>query len=216
GFVMLGIFALNFQGLQGAVLQMINHGISTGALFLLVGMLYERRHTRMISEFGGLAKVMPFFAAVFMIITLSSIGLPLTNGFVGEFLILLGVFKANSVYGIVAASGVILSACYMLWMYQRVIFGKVTKPENEKLNDLSWREKLIMVPLVLLVFGIGIYPQPLLEHTEPAVKQVLAHVSRAQTVRMDEQYQIQKVMHQSENPTRAMCGLTQGDESCLR
>jgi NADH-quinone oxidoreductase subunit M len=115
----------------------------------------------MISEFGGLAKVMPFFAAVFMIITLSSIGLPLTNGFVGEFLILLGVFKANSVYGIVAASGVILSACYMLWMYQRVIFGKVTKPENEKLNDLSWREKLIMVPLVLLVFGIGIYPQPL-------------------------------------------------------
>lgn len=216
GFVMLGIFALNFQGLQGAVLQMINHGISTGALFLLVGMIYERRHTRMISEFGGLAKVMPFFAAVFMIITLSSIGLPLTNGFVGEFLILLGVFKANSVYGIIAASGVILSACYMLWMYQRVIFGKVTKPENEKLNDLSWREKLIMVPLVLLVFGIGIYPQPLLERIEPAVKQVLQHVSRAQTVRMDEQYQIQKVVHQSENPTRARCGLTQGDESCLR
>jgi NADH-quinone oxidoreductase subunit M len=216
GFVMLGMFALNFQGLQGSVLQMINHGISTGALFLLVGMLYERRHTRMISDFGGLAKVMPFFAAVFMIITLSSIGLPLTNGFVGEFLILLGVFKANSVYGIIATSGVILSACYMLWMYQRVFFGKVTTPENEKLKDLSWREKLIIVPLVLLVFGIGIYPQPLLERMEPAVKQVLKHVSRAQTVRMDEQYQIQKVAHQSENPTRAMCDLTQGDESCLR
>ncbi len=190
GFVMLGMFALNLQGVQGSVLQMINHGVSTGALFLLVGMIYERRHTRMIADFGGLAKVMPFFAAVFMITTLSSIGLPLTNGFVGEFLILLGTYKANNVYAIIAASGVILSACYMLWMFQRVVFGKVTKPENEKLNDLSWRERLIMIPLMILIFFIGIYPQPILERMEPAVKQVLSHVSKAQTVELNSEYQI--------------------------
>jgi NADH-quinone oxidoreductase subunit M len=216
GFVMLGIFALNIQGLQGSVLQMINHGISTGALFLLVGMLYERRHTRMISEFGGIAKVMPFFAAVFMIVTLSSIGLPLTNGFVGEFLILLGTFKANSVYGIVAASGVVLSACYMLWMFQRVMFGKVTKPENEKLTDLSWREKLIMVPIILLVFFIGVYPQPLLERMEPAVQQILQQVSRAQTVRLDQNEPMPMVAFQSVSVSDRICDLTQGANECLK
>ena len=182
GFIMLGLFALNIEGIEGAVMQMINHGISTGALFLLVGMIYERRHTRLIEDFGGIAKVMPFYSAIFMIVTLSSIGLPLTNGFVGEFLILLGVFRANTIYGIIAASGVILSACYMLWMYQRVIYGKVTNPENEKLTDLSLREKVILIPLVLLIFWIGIYPKPFFDRMEPAVKQVLAHVSRATTV----------------------------------
>ena len=156
GFVMLGLFALNMQGLEGAVMQMINHGISTGALFLLVGMIYERRHTRMIEDFGGIAKVMPLFTVVFMIVTLSSIGLPLTNGFVGEFLILLGMFKTNYIYATLAATGVILSACYMLWMFQRVFYGEVTKEENKKLLDLNLREKVILLPLIILIFFIGI------------------------------------------------------------
>jgi len=183
GFVMLGIFALNLQGIEGAVMQMLNHGISTGALFLIVGMLYERRHTRLIEDFGGIAKVMPVFATFFMIATLSSIGLPLTNGFVGEFLILLGTFKANAVYGVLASSGVILSACYMLWMYQRVIYGKITKPENEKLKDLDLREKLILVPLVVLIFWIGIYPKPFFDRIEPATKTILSHVNKALSVK---------------------------------
>jgi NADH-quinone oxidoreductase subunit M len=190
GFVMLGMFALNIQAMEGSVIQMINHGISTGALFLIVGMIYDRRHTRMIADFGGLAKVMPVFATFFMIVTLSSIGLPFTNGFVGEFLILLGAFKANVVYGILAASGVVLAACYMLWMYQRVVFGKVTNPKNQNLPDLAAHEKLVLIPLVLLIFWIGIYPRPFLDRIEPAVKQVLTHVGRATTVELDEKYQI--------------------------
>jgi len=190
GFVMLGMFALNLQGVEGAVIQMVNHGVSTGALFLIVGMIYERRHTRMIEDFGGLAKVMPVFAAFFMIVTLSSIGLPFTNGFVGEFLILLGAFKANVWYGVTAATGVILAACYMLWMYQRVIYGKVTKPENQKLKDLSARERLVLIPLVVLIFWIGVYPSPFLTRIEPAAKQVLSHIGRASTVQLNESYQI--------------------------
>jgi len=179
GFIMLGMFALNMQGLEGSVIQMLNHGISTGALFLIVGMIYERRHTRLIKDFGGLAKVMPVFSAFFMIFVLSSIGLPLTNGFVGEFLILLGTFKANVPLAVLATSGVILAACYMLWMYQRVIFGKVTNPENENLKDLTLREKVILIPLVILIFWIGIYPKPLFERIEPAVKQVLLRFENA-------------------------------------
>ncbi|MBU0985065.1 MAG: NADH-quinone oxidoreductase subunit M [candidate division Zixibacteria bacterium] len=193
GFVMLGLFALNMQGMQGAVLQMINHGVSTGALFLIVGMIYERRHTRMIADFGGIAKVMPVFSAFFMIVTLSSIGLPFTNGFVGEFLILLGAFKANYIYGVVAASGVILAACYMLWMYQRVIFGRVTHEENKKLTDLTGREKLVLIPLVILIFWIGIYPKPFLRRIEPAVKVVLSQVSRASTVQLNEKFELEPV-----------------------
>ncbi len=177
GFVMLGLFALNMQGMQGAILQMINHGVSTGALFLLVGMIYERRHTRMIEDFGGIAKPMPVYATFFMIVMLSSIGLPLTNGFVGEFLILLGVFAANHWYATFAASGVILGACYMLWMYQRVIFGKITNPENENLTDISIRERITLVPLIVLIFWIGIYPSPLLNRIEPAVQQLLSRLS---------------------------------------
>jgi len=185
GFVMLGMMALNVQGLEGSVIQMINHGISTGALFLIVGMIYERRHTRLIADFGGLAKTMPVFSTFFMIVTLSSIGLPLTNGFVGEFLILLGTFKANSTYAIIAASGVILAACYMLWMLQRVIFGKVTKPENAKLVDLSIRERLVLIPLVVLIFWIGIYPKPFLTRMEPAVKTILSLVHKVDRADLD-------------------------------
>jgi len=190
GFVMLGIFALNMQGMEGAILQMLNHGISTGALFLIVGMIYERRHTRLIEEFGGLAKVMPVYSAFFMIVTLSSIGLPLTNGFVGEFLILLGSFKANSVYGIVAASGVIFAACYMLWMFQRVVFGKVTNPANEKLQDINWRERIILIPLVIFIFWIGIYPKPFFDRIEPAAQAILNKVGQAQSVQLDKPFKL--------------------------
>ncbi len=198
GFVMLGMFALNLQGLEGSVMQMINHGISTGALFLLVGMIYERRHTRLIEDFGGIAKVMPVFSVFFMIVTLSSIGLPFTNGFIGEFLILLGTFKANTTYGVIAASGVIFAACYMLWMYQRVFFGKVTKEENKVLVDLDWREKVILIPLVILIFWIGIYPKPFFERIEPAVKNVLNQMGRATTVEVDENYQVKTVLTEVE------------------
>lgn len=194
GFVMLGLFTLNTQGMQGAVIQMINHGISTGALFLMVGMLYERRHTRMIADFGGLAKSIPVFAAFFMIVMLSSIGLPLTNGFVGEFLILLGTWQANPTYAILAATGVVLAACYMLWMYQRVIFGKLTKPENENMKDLSPREKFIMIPLILLIFLIGIYPAPFLDRIEPAVNQLVEQFNEE----ISKQQNKQKTLAQSE------------------
>lgn len=195
GFIMLGLFALNMQALQGSVLQMINHGISTGALFLIVGMIYERRHTRMIADFGGLAKVMPVFSTIFLIVTLSSIGLPLTNGFVGEFLILLGVFKANITYAVLAATGVVLSACYMLWMFQRVIFGKITNPENEKLLDLSMREKLILAPLIALIFWIGIYPKPLFDIIEPSIREVqksveMARIRQQNEVQYSESFQL--------------------------
>lgn len=176
GFVMLGIFALNVEGMSGSVLQMLNHGVSTGALFLIVGMIYERRHTRMIEDFGGLAKSMPVFSTYFMIVALSSIGLPFTNGFVGEFMILLGTWARNHTYAILAASGVILAACYMLWMFQRVIFGKITNPDNERLTDLTAREKIILIPLVVLIFWIGIYPKPFFDRIEPAVKQILERV----------------------------------------
>jgi NADH-quinone oxidoreductase subunit M len=158
GYVMLGIFALNMQGFQGGIYQMLNHGISTGGLFLIVGMIYERRHTRMIADFGGLSKVMPRLAVFFMIITLSSIALPGTNGFVGEFLILLGAFRSNMLYGVLASTGVILGAVYMLWMFQRVMFGKITKEENSRLTDLTKREAAILCTIVLFVFLMGLYP----------------------------------------------------------
>jgi NADH-quinone oxidoreductase subunit M len=180
GFVMLGIFSLNVEALQGGIIQMVNHGLSTGALFLLVGMIYERRHSRMITDFGGLAAVMPVFASLFLIITLSSIGLPGLNGFVGEFLILLGAYKAHPVYAILAASGVILSAVYMLTMYQRVYFGKLEKAENKSLLDLNLREKIVLGPLILFCFWIGIFPGLFLHKTEATVKQLLVTVETKQ------------------------------------
>ncbi|MDZ7373666.1 MAG: NADH-quinone oxidoreductase subunit M [candidate division KSB1 bacterium] len=176
GFVMLGIFAMTVQGLQGGILQMVNHGLSTGALFLIVGMIYERRHTRLIEQFGGLARPMPVFATLFMIVTLSSIGLPGLNGFVGEFLILLGTFLTRRVYAIAAATGVILAAVYMLWMYQRVMFGPCDKPENRGLRDLNLREVLVLVPIVAFIFLIGVYPRPFLKKTEASTKALLQMV----------------------------------------
>jgi len=173
GFVMLGMFAFNAQGVQGSVYQMLNHGVSTGALFLIVGMIYERRHTRMIADFGGLAKVMPVFATFFMVVTLSSIALPGTNGFVGEFLILLGTFKANPVYGVFGATGVILAAVYMLWMFQRVMFGAVTHKENRQLKDLNLREIVTLIPIVVMIVWMGVYPKFFFKKMELSVQHFL-------------------------------------------
>ncbi len=187
GFVMLGVFAMNTEALQGSIIQMVNHGLSTGALFLLVGMIYERRHTRLISDFGGLAKQMPIFVTFFMIFTMSSIGLPGLNGFVGEFLILLGTFKVNKVLAIIATSGVILAAVYMLWMFQRVNFGKLDNPENKKLKDLNWREITVLVPITLLCFWIGVYSSTFLKKTEATVNKVLteARVRKEKITRLE-------------------------------
>ncbi|MDH5565680.1 MAG: NADH-quinone oxidoreductase subunit M [Myxococcales bacterium] len=181
GFVMLGIFALNVQGMNGAVLQMVNHGLSTGALFLLVGMLYERRHTRLIENFGGVARPMPVFACFFGIVTMSSIGLPMLNGFVGEFLILLGTFLVYPGWAALATSGVVLAAAYMLWMFRRVMFGPVDIEENRKLIDLNPRERLVLVAIVIPIIWIGVYPEPFLRRIEPSVSQLVEDVrSRAE------------------------------------
>jgi NADH-quinone oxidoreductase subunit M len=176
GFVMLGIFALNTMGLRGAILQMINHGISTGALFLLVGIVYERRHTRLISEYGGLAKQMPIYAMFFMVITLSSIGVPGLNGFIGEFTILLGAFAADARWGVWAALGIVLGAAYMLWLYQRVFFGPLENEENKKLQDLNLREAWTLIPLVACAFWIGLYPAPFFRMIEKPVEKVVAAI----------------------------------------
>jgi len=177
GFVMLGLVTLNMQGVEGGVLQMVNHGLSTGALFILVGIVYERRHTRMIADFGGLARSLPLFAVFFMIVTLSSIGLPGLNGFVGEFLILLGAFQKSVLLAVLAASGVILAAVYMLWMFKRVMFGPLDKEENKNLKDLSLREVATLVPIVVLVLWIGIYPQTFLRKMDRSVEAFLARTT---------------------------------------
>ncbi|MDA1000367.1 MAG: NADH-quinone oxidoreductase subunit M, partial [bacterium] len=179
GFVMLGVFALNQQGVLGGQLQMINHGISTGALFLLVGMVYERRHTREISEFGGLSKQVPVYTVLFAITMLSSIGLPGLNGFVGEFLILLGAFKASYVYAAFAVIGIVLGAAYMLWLFQRMFFGELSNPENQKLTDCNRREVLYMLPMIALMFWIGLYPKPFLSRMEASVDKVVKMVNVA-------------------------------------
>jgi NADH-quinone oxidoreductase subunit M len=177
GFVMLGIYSLSSHGITGSVLQMVNHGISTGALFLLVGVIYERRHTRLLADFGGLAKVMPYYALIFVIVTMSSIGLPTTNGFVGEFLILAGTFMSDTLgqYGPIsatfAATGVILAAVYMLHAVLKMFWGPLSNPENRDLPDLSGREWLVLAPLVVLIFYIGLYPSRMLGDMKPSVDQ---------------------------------------------
>ncbi|MGO8762804.1 MAG: NADH-quinone oxidoreductase subunit M [Desulfobaccales bacterium] len=184
GFVMLGLFTFTMPGVQGGIIQMINHGLSTGALFLIVGVIYERRHTRMIAEFGGLCTPMPVYAIIFMIVTLSSIGLPGLNGFVGEFLILLGTFQVNKLYATIAATGVIFAACYMLWMFQRVMFGKVTNDKNKDLKDLSWREIAIFAPLILFIVWIGVYPSTFLDKTKASTENFLAMMEKAKTTQV--------------------------------
>jgi NADH-quinone oxidoreductase subunit M len=179
GFVVLGIAAMNMQGLQGAVYQMVNHGISTGGLFLIVGMLSDRRHTRAIAEYGGLKKVTPRLVAAFLIITLSSIGLPGLNGFVGEFLILLGAFRWDPTFAAFAATGVILSATYMLWMFQRVNYGPVTNEKNASLPDLQPREWVVIVPIIAASIVMGVYPNLFLRPIAPSVERAIARVQQA-------------------------------------
>jgi NADH-quinone oxidoreductase subunit M len=178
GFVVLGIAAMNTQGVQGAVYQMLNHGISTGGLFLIVGMLSDRRHTRLISEYGGLKKVAPHLVAAFLIVTLSSIGLPGLNGFVGEFLILLGAFRSGPGVAAFAASGVVLSATYMLWMFQRVNYGPVMNDKNARLPDLTTREWVILVPIVATIVLMGVLPNLFLRPMEPSVERMLMQTRR--------------------------------------
>jgi NADH-quinone oxidoreductase subunit M len=176
GFVVLGLFTLTPQGIVGGIIQMVNHGLSTGALFLLVGMLYERRHTRLISEFGGLWSVIPAFSAVLLIVTLSSLGLPGLNGFVGEFLILLGAFQVDRTAAVFATTGIIFAAVYLLWMYQRVIFGEVTKEANRRLPDLSLREWVVLLPVLLFIVWIGVYPGAFTGVTETSVQALIIQV----------------------------------------
>jgi len=173
GFCTLGIFALNSLGLTGSVLQQINHGVSTGALFLIVGILYERRHTREIADYGGVSNVMPVYATIAMIMFFSSMGLPLLSGFVGEVTILQGALTANRRWAAWAALGVVLAAAYLLWLYQRVFFGNVTNPENEKLHDLTPREILTFVPLIVMTLWIGLYPKPFFQILEQPVNQIV-------------------------------------------
>lgn len=202
GYVLLGMFAMNIQGVSGALYQMLNHGISTGALFLLIGMIYERTHTRMISKYGGLASKMPIYTIFFFIALLSSIAVPLTNGFIGEFLILFGTFKANTIIGSIAVTGVVFGAVYMLWMFKRVFFGKpgeVVDDEHHPLEDLSVREITVLVPLMILVFWMGIFPGHFLKYSEASLNHfienhqnyqlsVLDHSAETQVAVKDQTY----------------------------
>ncbi len=187
GFVILGMFSFTELGMQGALYQMLNHGVTTGALFLLVGFIYERRHTRAITEFGGIANVMPIYATIFIITTMASIGLPFLNGFVGEFLIMVGMFQSqvlavtatvnwNYVSAMLAGTGVIFAAVYMLWMAQRVFFGKVTNAKNKTLVDLSWREIGLMLPLLALMVYMGVFPKPFLKRSDEVIKSIQARI----------------------------------------
>jgi NADH-quinone oxidoreductase subunit M len=176
GMVMLGLFALNPNGVNGGVLQMINHGIYSGALFLLVGIIYERRHTRNVAEFGGLSHVMPGYAAVFLGMVMTAIGLPLLAVFISEFLALRGAFEANVSWAAWAALGIILNAGYFLWLYQRMFFGTIDNPKNEKLPDLNWREWAYMTPLLIMSLWIGVYPKPFLAFIEQPVNSIVKQV----------------------------------------
>jgi NADH-quinone oxidoreductase subunit M len=186
GFVVLGIFALTAQGLQGGVIQMVNHGLTTGALFLLVGMIYERRHTREISEFGGLGSVMPLYAGAFLFVAFASIGLPGLNGFVGEFLVLVGTYLSLPWYAVAAAFGVLLAAVYLLWAYQRMFTGPITVPANRDLPDLSFREAWVLIPMAAMILFLGIYPKPALDRIEPSVDVILQRIEQVTDYRVPE------------------------------
>src|SRR5579871_6252349 len=212
GFCTLGIFALNPVGLSGSVLQQINHGISTGALFLIVGVLYERRHTREIAEYGGISNVMPIYATITMIMFLSSMGLPLLNGFVGEFTILQGTFMENKMWAGLSVIGVILAAAYLLWLYQRVFFGTVTNPKNEKLHDLTGREILTFAPLVIVAFWIGLYPKPFFQILEQPVNQLVQNIRPGYPITTTQQASTSPA---AQNPGRDARAIT-GDPPALR
>ncbi|MEW6741034.1 MAG: NADH-quinone oxidoreductase subunit M [Nitrospirota bacterium] len=186
GFVTLGIFALNVQGIQGGILQMINHGIVTGALFLCVGIIYDRTHTRQIADYGGTATVMPIYSAFFMVFTLASVGLPGTNGFIGEFLIILGGFTASKALGVLAATGIIIGAAYMLWLYQRVFFME-TNPKIQGHPDMDMREIMTIVPLIILVLWIGIYPNTFLSFMDASVQNLIERLNTAGLARTAQQ-----------------------------
>jgi len=181
---MLGIFALTVQSVQGAFMVMINHGISTGALFFLIGMIYERRHTRLIESYGGIARVVPLFAAMLTIVTFSSIGLPGTNGFIGEFLVLIGAFRTEPVLVLIATTVVIISAAYLLWAIQRILFNPLDKAENEHIPDLNRRELAIMIPLVAAIVWLGVYPAPVLRRMQTAAERFVTYVDARRDVRL--------------------------------
>jgi NADH-quinone oxidoreductase subunit M len=182
GFVTLGLFVGSVEGMSGGILQMVSHGLSTGALFMLVGALYDRRHTRLIADFGGLAAAIPVFSGIFLVVALSSLGLPGLNGFVGEFLVLVGTFVTYRWWVIPAAFGVVLAAVYLLWAYQRVFHGDVTRPENQNLRDLNLREVVMFAPLVALIVFIGVYPKPFLDRIEPAAERVVETLNEGSTL----------------------------------
>jgi NADH-quinone oxidoreductase subunit M len=186
GYVMLGLFALNIQGIEGGIYHMMNHGVNTGALFILVGIIYERRHTRLMTDYGGLAKVMPIFAIFFMIVTLASIAVPGTNGFVGEFMILVGAFKTYPIYGCFAVSGMILGATYMLWMYQQVMFGPVDKVENKDIPDLNRREIATLLPIAVLVFVMGIFPGYFMRKMDASVFHFISQYNKKYEIYVEE------------------------------
>ena len=179
GFVTIGIFTLNSQGLEGAIFQMLSHGIVSGALFLCVGVIYDRMHTREIAAYGGLVNRMPKYALVFMVFTMASVGLPATSGFVGEFLVLLGAFYYNTWLAVFAATGVVLGAAYMLYVYRRIIFGKLDKENLMSIKDLSYREIIVFAPLILLVFWMGVYPSPFLDVMSVSVENLITNFNVA-------------------------------------
>jgi len=179
GFVLLGLFVFNLQGIEGGIYQMLSHGLSTGGLFLMVGMLYERKHSRQIKDYGGIAKVVPLLTVFFMIITLSSIGLPGLNGFVGEFLILLSAFRTQKMFCVIGGTGIILGAIYMLWMVQRVFFGSISE-KNARLKDLSLREVLVLIPILIMIVFMGVYPKPFLKSMDVSVRALIEQVNKGQ------------------------------------
>jgi NADH-quinone oxidoreductase subunit M len=179
GFVTMGIFTATTQGVAGGIFQMLSHGVVSAALFLCVGVVYDRMHSREIAVYGGLVNRMPVYAVVFLVFTLANVGLPGTSGFVGEFLTLLGAFKVNNVVGTLATLGVILSACYALWLYRKVVFGKLEKPTLAHISDMGWREMLVFAPLIVLTILLGIYPKPVIDMSAASVTALLDHYHHA-------------------------------------